>query len=70
MVTIENNIPVALICGDSDTVVPYNENGRLLSDYYNKNGGILFEVLKKGCDHHPHGLEDNKALIEFIEKYY
>ena len=67
---LENNIPVALICGDSDTVVPYKENGKFLSDYYKENGGILFEVLKEGCDHHPHGLEDNKALIEFIEKYY
>ena len=67
---LENNIPVALICGDSDTVVPYKENGKFLSDYYKENGGILFEVLKEGCDHHPHGLEDNTALIEFIEKYY
>lgn len=66
----KNNVPVALICGDSDTIVPYNENGKILSDYYNKNGGKLFEVLKAGCDHHPHGLEDNAELIEFIEKYY
>ncbi len=66
----ENNIPVALICGDSDTVVPYKENGKFLSDYYKENGGILFEILKEGCDHHPHGLDDNTALIEFIEEYY
>ena len=66
----ENRIPVALVCGDSDTVVPYVENGKLLSEMYRAGGLPFFEVLKPGCDHHPHGLEDNSALIEFIETYY
>ncbi len=67
---IENQIPVALICGDSDTVVPYAENGKFLSEMYRKSGLPFFEVLKPGCDHHPHGLEDNSPLIEFVETHY
>lgn len=67
---IKSNIPVFMVCGDSDTVVPYLENGKLLSDKFKKYGGNLTEVLKAGCNHHPHGLEDNKPLIDFTLKYY
>ncbi len=67
---LKSNIPIFMVCGDSDTTVPYNENGKILSDYFRTNGGNLTEILKNGCDHHPHGLEDNRPLIEFVEKYY
>ncbi len=64
----ENNIPVALVYGDSDTEVPYIENGILLERYYKEHGLTLFCVGKAGCGHHPHGLEDNTELIAFIEE--
>ena len=59
-----------LVCGDSDSVVPYEENGQVLSSIYRQNGRIIEETLKDGCDHHPHGLEDNSPIISFVEKYY
>lgn len=64
------NIPIMLVCGDSDNTVPYEENGKLLYDYYTKEGKIISLILKEGADHHPHGLDDNSPIIEFIEKYY
>ena len=67
---IAAGIPVALVCGDSDQTVPYRENGLALSEMYRAGGVPFFEVLKPGCGHHPHGLEDNTALIEFVERYY
>ena len=67
---IAAKIPVSLVCGDSDGIVPYLENGKILSDKLKAAGTPFFEVLKNGCDHHPHGLEDNTPLIEFIKKYY
>ena len=67
---VEHRVPVALICGDSDDVVPYHENGRILSEVYRREGLPLFEVLKPGCNHHPHGLEDPTPLIEFVEAHY
>ncbi|MBR7132578.1 MAG: prolyl oligopeptidase family serine peptidase [Clostridia bacterium] len=67
---VKNNIPVMLICGDSDDTVPYVENGKILSEYMRANGGILTEILKPNCNHHPHGLEDVAPLVEFVEKYY
>ena len=66
---IEAKLPVFLVCGDSDTVVPYRENGELLYKKYQNAGGELTLVLKPGCDHHPHGLEDLTPLIEFAQKH-
>lgn len=66
---LENNIPIIMVYGDSDDVVPYCENGALLEKYYRENGGVIFTYGKEGCGHHPHGLEDNTPIIEFAEKY-
>lgn len=67
---IKNDIPVFLVCGDSDRVVPYKENGAELYRKYTESGKTVFLTLKKGCDHHPHGLDDNAPLVEFALKYY
>ena len=66
---LKNNIPIFMVYGDSDDVVPYHENGALLEKYYKENGGIIECIGKQGCGHHPHGLEDNTPLIEFAERY-
>ena len=66
---LQNDIPIVMVYGDSDAVVPYEENGALLEKYYNENGGTLLAIGKPGCGHHPHGLEDNTPIIEFVEKY-
>lgn len=66
---LENNIPVILVCGDADTLVPYVENGKLLNDAYVKAGGTIKTIIKPGCGHHPHGLADNTPIIDFILKY-
>ncbi len=63
----EANIPVALIYGDADMVVPYIENGYALEKYYREHGLSLFCVGKKGCEHHPHGLDDPTPLADYIE---
>ena len=67
---VKNNIPVILVSGDADYVVPYHENGKALKEYMLANGGNYTEVIKPGGDHHPHGLEDVTPLVEFVEKYY
>lgn len=57
------------ICGDSDIIVPYHENGKYHADKYKSILGFC-EIIKAGCNHHPHGLEDCTPLIKFVEKYY
>lgn len=66
---LEANIPIIMVYGDSDNVVPYHENGALLEKYYRERGGVITVIGKSGCGHHPHGLPDNTPIIEFIEKY-
>lgn len=65
---IENNIPIIMVYGNSDNVVIYEENGRVLENYYKVNGGNLKVICKSMCAHHPHGLDDPQPIIEFIEK--
>lgn len=67
---IAARIPVALVCGGSDTVVPYSENGAHFAQKYRCAGLPFLEITKPECAHHPHGLEDNTPLIEFVTKYY
>ncbi len=66
---VENKIPTIMVVGDSDTVVPYEENGLLLKEAYEKAGNILETYIVPGKDHHPHCMEDNTPIIHFIEKY-
>ena len=66
---LQNNIPIILVYGDADDVVPYDENGALLEKYYRENRGTIITIGKPGCAHHPHGLEDPTPIIEFAEKY-
>ena len=62
-VLIKNDIPVVLIVGDSDPVVPYVENGAILEKYYKENGGRIRVWVKPGCAHHPHGLTGEEAVV-------
>lgn len=68
-ILLKNNIPIILVCGDSDDVVPFEENGKVLYDYYIQNNGKIKLILKAGCGHHPHCLEYPEPITEFIEQY-
>ena len=62
-ILIQNDIPVVLVVGDSDPVVPYVENGAILEKYYKENGGRIRVWVKPGCAHHPHGLTGEEAVV-------
>lgn len=59
-------IPLFLLCGDADDVVPYPENGAIVKQRYEKLGGPVRVLIKKGMGHHPHGLDDPSPIVEFI----
>ena len=67
---LEKGLPIILVAGDSDSVVPYDENGKALYELYKNSGGEIELYLKENCDHHPHGLEDQTPIIDFVEKHY
>ena len=69
-ILLENKIPVMMVCGDTDYVVPHKENGQVFYDRYLEQGGDITMIVKMGCGHHPHGLEDNTPIHEFVERVY
>ena len=67
---IEHNIPVIMVYGNNDSTVLYEENGKILEDFYKENGGTIKVVPKSMCGHHPHGLKNPAILVNFVEEYY
>lgn len=65
---IAHGIPAALVAGDSDTLVPYDENGIVVTQKYTASGVPFALWLKPGCNHHPHGLECPDEVLAFIER--
>ena len=59
-------IPIISVCGDSDRIVPYKENMDVVRSRYLAAGGPMEVILKKGCDHHPHSLDDPEPVVDFI----
>ena len=59
-------IPLLLVYGDKDTVVPHAENSELVYDRYKALGGPVERVVKPGQDHHPHGLKDVTPVVKFF----
>ncbi len=59
-------IPVLHVCGDSDKVVPYEENTGLLVKNFEEAGGKIELIIKKDVGHHPHCLENPKPIVDFI----
>lgn len=60
------DIPIIAVCGDSDIVVPYEKNMGIIESRYKALGGRVKVILKKGCDHHPHSLENPQPIVDFI----
>ena len=60
-------IPLMVVAGKIDSVVPFERNAGRLLGYCEKNNISTVSVVKPMCDHHPHSLEDVTPIIDFIE---
>ena len=65
----EHKIPVVMVAGDNDSTVPYDENGELLVKYYQQQDLPIDVFIKKGGEHHPHGLDNPCRVADIIEKF-
>lgn len=61
-------IPLLLVYGDADKVVPHFENSAIVFERYRKLGGPVEQIVKPNQDHHPHGLTDPQPIVDFFEK--
>ena len=62
----KHHVPIIDVCGDSDTTLPKEEHADLLRDRYSKLHGNIVEIIKQGCDHHPHGLNDPTLIVDYV----
>lgn len=63
----DTGLPVLIVAGDSDEVVPYDENAGKLIAFYHDRGVEVEHYIKPGCGHHPHSLEDPTPIVRFLE---
>lgn len=59
-------IPLAMVIGGADDLVPFEENGRPFADAFAAAGGLLLLNIKPSCGHHPHSLDDVSELCDFL----
>jgi len=65
-----SRIPIIVVVGDADDVVPYDENTKPFAERYRAAGGSAIEVIvKPGVNHHPHSLKDPKPIVDFLLKH-
>jgi len=62
-------IPLLLVVGDADVVVPPAENAAIIEARYKALGGLVEVIHKPGSGHHPHCLKDPKPIVDFILRY-
>lgn len=62
------NIPLLLIAGDSDEVVPFEANSGRMISYCEENGHDITYIVKEGCKHHPHSLTDVRPIVDFVKE--
>jgi pimeloyl-ACP methyl ester carboxylesterase len=62
-------IPLIHVVGDDDVAVPVAENSAIVERRYKKLGGDIVVIHKPGVGHHPHGLEDQTPVIEYILRH-
>lgn len=59
-------IPLLHVCGETDDVVPIDENSMLLAERYQALGGPITLIAKPHCNHHPHSLKDPTRIVNFV----
>ena len=59
-------IPIIVVVGDADIVVPVAENTGILEQRYRQLGGTIEVIRKPGVGHHPHSLADPTPIVNFL----
>lgn len=63
---VKNGIPLLLILGLADTVVPAERNGLLLAERWEQAGGSVEVIKRPSWGHHPHGLDNPLKIVRFV----
>ncbi len=63
-----NDVPVLLVIGELDDVVPPGENAMVFADRYRLLGGSVRLEIKPEAGHHPHGFPDLGPVLELVDQ--
>jgi len=65
-------IPMLILYGGADVVVPPEKNCMRFADSFEKAGGNLMIERRAKWGHHPHGVEPNEVqrLVNFFDRGY
>lgn len=63
---VKGKFPMLHVVGDADEVVPVDENTNPFEAKIKNAGGNITVIHKPGIKHHPHSLENPKAIVDFI----
>lgn len=61
-------VPIFVVAGGADKVVPFPENSAILEERYGELGGDFTVIVKAGAGHHPHSLHDPTPVIEWARR--
>ncbi|HQW27595.1 MAG TPA: hypothetical protein PK529_00345 [Verrucomicrobiales bacterium] len=61
-------IPIMVVAGGADTVVPFSENGGILEARYRALGGELAVIVKAATGLHPHSLHDPGPVVAWAKR--
>ena len=60
------HIPIVSVCGAADRTVVFDRNMQPVEEAYRALRGVVEVIVKPGCDHHPHSLEDPTPVCDFL----
>ncbi len=58
--------PMLHVCGDSDELVPIEENTDVFEKKVLEAGGRIAVIRKRGIGHHPHSLANPQPIVDFV----
>nr|WP_299383950.1 GDSL-type esterase/lipase family protein [Allomuricauda sp.] len=59
-------IPMIHVCGNSDKVVPVDENTGKFAFELKRHGAVIKTIYKDGVGHHPHSLANPTEIVDFV----
>ncbi len=65
----KSKVAIIHVIGDADDVVVPANNSDVIEQRYRKLGGEIQVIHKPGINHHPHGLDDPKPVVDFLIKH-
>ncbi len=64
----KTGIPLLVVSGDKDAVVPYSENAEIVVKAYQEQRSQVKVIIKKG-EGHVHGLTNSSPIVRFVLKH-